>query len=703
MADEIITRGGGSSGEPQPGDYPEQMPTTVYIMINGSTIVEKYDTTALNISISITSTGCSIVVGSSSYTWTYSGTATFAGLSTTNGATVPDSGFAVGDTYTTSIAAQGSYAPSFYSVDTVLPVQYITTDEELTSIADAIRSKGGTSAQLVYPTGFITAIGNISTGSGTVQSSKSYTVSDSGSATISPDTGYDTMAAVALTVPSGSAGTPTATKGSVSNHTISVTPSVTNTSGYITGSTKTGTAVFVSASELVSGNYAITSNGNNINVTDYATVSVNVTTSSAPEKKDVNFIDYDGTLLYSYNASEISALTALPPNPSHTGLIAQGWNWTLSELKAQINALPNNKVCVGQTYTTTSGNTEIDIELTDDMLNPKLSYGLNGSATINWGDNSFNNVSGSSTSSCTSLQHIYSSAGKYTITISVSSGSFSFYGASGYNLLLHTNTSSASPSYYQNYAYAYAVKAIRLGSNITLQGKAFYRCGIRYLIIPPNITFSEGCGEALGYCYDLKAIVIPHGITVLGNNVSSFCHGAPSLQWVSIPPTITSYTNNMFGNCPNLREALFLKDITFSSANSGYNKSIFASLRTETVELPSSLTRIPLNMFEYSWLRYITLPSELTNIEGYAFQSCERLKKIIIPKKVTDIGNYAFRYCYSMEEIHFKSTTPPTLGGTSVFYSLPTTCKIYVPTGYLSNYTSATNYPSSGTYTYIQE
>ncbi|MBQ6629325.1 MAG: hypothetical protein IJH65_11000 [Methanobrevibacter sp.] len=62
----------------------------------------------------------------------------------------------------------------------------------------------------------------------------------------------------------------------MSNNSVSVTPSVTNTTGYITGSTKTGTAVTVSASELVSGNKSITSNGNNIDVTNYATVSVNV-------------------------------------------------------------------------------------------------------------------------------------------------------------------------------------------------------------------------------------------------------------------------------------------------------------------------------------------------------------------------------------------------------------------------------------------
>lgn len=82
-------------------------------------------------------------------------------------------------------------------------------------------------------------------------------------------------------MPTGTAGTPTATKGTVSNHSVNVTPSVTNTTGYITGSTKTGTAVTVSASELVSGNKSITANGNNIDVANYSTVSVNVSGGSS--------------------------------------------------------------------------------------------------------------------------------------------------------------------------------------------------------------------------------------------------------------------------------------------------------------------------------------------------------------------------------------------------------------------------------------
>ena len=84
---------------------------------------------------------------------------------------------------------------------------------------------------------------------------------------------YSSQASKAVS--SGTAGTPTATKGSVSNHSISVTPSVTNTAGYISGGTKTGTAVTVSASELVGGSETKTANGT-YDVTNLASLIVNV-------------------------------------------------------------------------------------------------------------------------------------------------------------------------------------------------------------------------------------------------------------------------------------------------------------------------------------------------------------------------------------------------------------------------------------------
>lgn len=123
-------------------------------------------------------------------------------------------------------------------------------------------------------------------GSSPTLQTKSVSITPSTSAqsqTVTADSGYDGMDEVDITVsaiPTGTAGTPTATKGTVSNHSISVTPSVTNTAGYIASGTKTGTAVTVSAAELVSGSETKTANGT-YDVTNLAELVVNVSSSGS--------------------------------------------------------------------------------------------------------------------------------------------------------------------------------------------------------------------------------------------------------------------------------------------------------------------------------------------------------------------------------------------------------------------------------------
>lgn len=53
-----------------------------------------------------------------------------------------------------------------------LMADYLTTDTELTSVANAIRTKGGTSSPLVYPAGFVSAINAIPTGGGGIKYAK---------------------------------------------------------------------------------------------------------------------------------------------------------------------------------------------------------------------------------------------------------------------------------------------------------------------------------------------------------------------------------------------------------------------------------------------------------------------------------------------------------------------------------------------------
>lgn len=210
-----------------------------------------------------------------------------------------------GDSY--SVGDPATQSAAYYAIwQDLVVVDYLTTNAELGSIADAIRSKGGTYAPLTYPEGFVDAIEDIVLGvdvSGTtaipsvVASGYKFRGSNGAWATgTAPKRSQSDLSASGktVTVPwgyysgqytkdvaTGTEGTPTATKGTVSNNSIAVTPSVTNTAGYISGSTKTGTAVTVSASELVSGTKTISASGTT-DVTNYASVSVSAGSATTP-------------------------------------------------------------------------------------------------------------------------------------------------------------------------------------------------------------------------------------------------------------------------------------------------------------------------------------------------------------------------------------------------------------------------------------
>ena len=137
-------------------------------------------------------------------------------------------------------------------------------------------------------------------------------------ATITAEAGYYSSQQ-SKSVASGTEGTPTATKGTVSNHSISVTPSVTNSAGYISGGTKTGTSVSVSASELVSGTYSVTSSGTK-DVTNYASASVPAGTATAPS----SISGTSATVSTGTNTLTLTKTVSVTPNVSTAGYISSG-------------------------------------------------------------------------------------------------------------------------------------------------------------------------------------------------------------------------------------------------------------------------------------------------------------------------------------------------------------------------------------------
>ena len=140
------------------------------------------------------------------------------------------------------------------------------------------------------------------------------------SQTIEADTGYDGLSSVQINaMPSGTEGAPTATKGTVSSNSVTVTPSVTNTAGYISGGTHTGTAVTVSASELVSGTKNITTSGTT-DVTNYTSASVAAGSVTAPS----TISGTSATVSTGTNTLTLTKTVSVTPSVTTAGYISSG-------------------------------------------------------------------------------------------------------------------------------------------------------------------------------------------------------------------------------------------------------------------------------------------------------------------------------------------------------------------------------------------
>lgn len=214
----------------------------------------------------------------------------------------------------------------------------------------------------------VTTAGYISSGTaGNSSVSLTASVTTKGAATITPSTSEQSVAAGTyltgkLTIsamPSGTAGTPTATKGTVSNNSISVTPSVTNTTGYITGGTKTGTAVTVSASELVSGTKSITENGTGVDVTNYASVDVDVAVTANIVPLTVNSSSEEQTFYSDGNVYKIlgsGAQTSMASTNTYT--IIEGVD--TSNIKPYTPYKANGSLRIVDTYTGNTTYIQID-------------------------------------------------------------------------------------------------------------------------------------------------------------------------------------------------------------------------------------------------------------------------------------------------------------------------------------------------------
>ena len=349
----------------------------------------------------------------------------------------------------------------------------------------------------------------------------------------------------------------------------------------------------------------------NDNMNTYAAAIGNLAGDSNPTAgdNDVIFIDYDGTIRYSYSRTEFLALDELPPNPVHEGLTAQGWNWSLSDAKFALQT--GGFLVIGQNYITDDGKTRLYFTLpvsAPTEISLRVVQSVDGSVTVNWGDDSQDEVlSGTSPQTIT---HNYEQSGDYIITFDVASGASLSLGG-GYDdrlsLFCHTrNTDTIYASY-----NARLFRKIELGLRTDIE---YYGLNggvnINSVTIPKNFDVKTSQFQGT----DVAATVIP----VLNANRVEGNHTNPS-KFVSAPRSNFSYIVKL----PRIQK---LHNLGYYQINNAFRES-YCLVKGSIPNTVTSISGYSLSAALVELVMCSTTPPTIVSNTTYILTNC----KIYVP------------------------------------------------------------------------
>lgn len=389
--------------------------------------------------------------------------------------------------------------------------------------------------------------------------------------------------------------------------------------------------------------------------------------TAPPKESDINFWDYDGTLLYSWTLAELTTKTELPPLPSHDGLICQGWNWTLQDIKDA-----GRELDIGALYITDDGKTrlyvDVDTETWDDFV---LNYwqGTKSGTTVDWGDGT--TPEAINDWSYIEHRHVYASSGPYVITMSVKEGAKMALGngSSGRMLIANGTKDSGRCS---------MLRKVEVGARVeSTTSQCFFSCCRLESISLPQTTKVE-TWTTFYECTQLR-VFIAADMDVL---------------------------QRTFYNCANLRVIATPKGTTQAKGDNydiAYTAVRLANFDMIDAYAAQSIERVYIKAVNgqvggfsaCNALLEVTIPADATTFVAAAFQGDNALRRVTCLGDIASIPAQVFQRCYPLRFVDFTHCTAvPTLANVNAFDATHPQLEIRVPASLADAWKAATNWSS---------
>lgn len=382
-----------------------------------------------------------------------------------------------------------------------------------------------------------------------------------------------------------------------------------------------------------------------------------------PKESDINFWDYDGTLLYAWTLAELTTKTELPPLPSHDGLICQGWNWTLQDIKDA-----GRELDIGALYITDDGKTrlyvDVDTETWDDFVLNYWQSNIN-TTTVDWGDGTTPETKDAS--SWIEHRHVYASSGSYVITMSVKDGKTMWLGHDGRMLIANGETDSgrcamlrrvevgarAGATDPQCFRNCCRLESISLPQTTKIYtARAFEQCTQLRVFVAADM---DEVGQSFYQCCNLRAIATPKGTT----QTSDYAIANTAVRQVNFDMTATIQAQAI--------ERVHIKAVNGQVGN-------FSSCRA---------------------LLEVTIPADATTFVAAAFQGDNALRRVTCLGDIASIPAQVFQRCYPLRFVDFTHCTAvPTLANVNAFDATHAQLEIRVPASLADAWKAATNWSS---------